>query len=373
MKHPKHKTPQKGAVLIAVLIFMFVLSFIVVQFVEEVHERLRYRMQVSGDEELRRIAYDCLEHSLAVLDEFLLFEGTLYSPQQGWGNPLVYEPLSYEVEGLDMQVNIIDETRKISLSAITEEQLVLLLEQMGIDGFEARRLRDTFFDWVDQDDIPRLQGAESTEYQVDATKEFLPSNQMIEELEELQFIIGFDTWFDPQSYAWQAGYYNMFKELVTLKHNHPVNLNSVNPFILEIISELDGLNLNDINYYKAGRDFTPGSGDDRFFTDINADAITPDLEEGQERLSGVQAHLLRIQIQLDYREYSSFYLEALVNVGASAEAAEPETPEQPETPVPPVSVPADPNEPDDTEEESENSADASNLSIIEISESYQDV
>ena len=96
---------------------------------------------------------------------------------QGWGDPLGYEPFPVEYEGLDANVRIEDATNKIPLNKLDESTFVVLLESIGMDAFTAARYRDCYFDWIDADDDPRLQGAESREYELNRRLYLLtPSN-----------------------------------------------------------------------------------------------------------------------------------------------------------------------------------------------------
>jgi len=82
-RRPRRQNGQKGAVLLVVLVFVFLLSFITMQFVSEVGEKLQYRVQTGGDAVLRRVALDGWTHAVAVLAEIKEVEGTFFSGGQG--------------------------------------------------------------------------------------------------------------------------------------------------------------------------------------------------------------------------------------------------------------------------------------------------
>ncbi len=92
-RRPRRQNGQKGAVLLVVLVFVFLLSFITMQFVSEVGEKLQYRVQTGGDAVLRRVALDGWTHAVAVLAEIKEVEGTFFSGGQGWSDPFSYEPM----------------------------------------------------------------------------------------------------------------------------------------------------------------------------------------------------------------------------------------------------------------------------------------
>ena len=90
----KHRYPDKkrGVVLLVVLVFIYLLTVIVSLFVSDVNARIQYRLQTGGDRDLRKMAYQYLEHTMGVLNEFRELDGGLVSPVQGWQFPLGYEP-----------------------------------------------------------------------------------------------------------------------------------------------------------------------------------------------------------------------------------------------------------------------------------------
>ncbi len=61
-------------------------------------------------------------------------------------------------------VRIDDERGKIPLNLIDEGQVRAMLESVGVVGEANEVARDSFLDWLDDDDEPRLNGAESAWY-----------------------------------------------------------------------------------------------------------------------------------------------------------------------------------------------------------------
>ena len=192
-------TGQRGVALIATLVFLFILTVIVVLFLNEVEDRIRYRAQTAGNEALRGIAYDYLEFTLGILKEYAQFDAPFLSAQQGWGAPLEYEPFPVEIEGLVANVRVEDAQTQIPLNRLDEDSFVVLLESLGIDAFTAAKYRDCYFDWIDSDDDTRLQGAEKREYELNRIfTPLTPANQSLKEISEFQFMMGFADWMNPR-------------------------------------------------------------------------------------------------------------------------------------------------------------------------------
>jgi len=88
----------------------------------------------------------------------------------------------------DIEVRIEDERGKIMLNRIDEENIVWLLEAMGLEGERLAIARDSFLDWIDQDDIERPDGAEADYY---APRGIRPRNDGPHTVDEMAEIRGF--------------------------------------------------------------------------------------------------------------------------------------------------------------------------------------
>lgn len=86
-------------------------------------------------------------------------------------------------------IRIEDERGKVPISLIDEGQLTRLLEEIGLSGSRLRLARDSFMDWVDDDDDPRPDGAERAYYRPSG---FAPRNGSLLTIDELARVRGFD-------------------------------------------------------------------------------------------------------------------------------------------------------------------------------------
>lgn len=312
---------QKGAVLLVVLVFVFLLSFITMQFVSEVGEKLQYRVQTGGDAELRRVAMDGWTHAVAVLAEIQEVEGSFYSGGQGWSDPFAYEPMMGLPDGIVLESVVEDLTGRLSLTAMDEETLRLFLESIGWNLNDASRLTDLYFDWIDEDDLVRVQGAESREYRSGDRSNIKPRNAMIKRMEEFRQIRGFREWFlssEPELVERRE----RFLRSLTLMHTAPANINSASPAVLNLIGKVDMVNPIGVAQYMAGRDRIAGTGDDRYFEDVNHPYLMSTRSSGS-RLSGVQSHAFRVTVRASRPGLSQHVVSAIVREPSetSAESA----------------------------------------------------
>lgn len=85
-----------------------------------------------------------------------------------------------------------DSNEKNALNPTREEQFMYLLENIGIDNYDAEGLRDSVADWLDADSNARSYGAEDYFYEAKASP-YLPANGMFADVSELRLIKGFDS------------------------------------------------------------------------------------------------------------------------------------------------------------------------------------
>ncbi len=360
----RQRSGERGVALIATLVFIFILTVIVVLFLNEVEDRIRYRAQTAGNDELREIAYDYLEYTFGILEEFNQFDDGFRSPDQGWGAPLQYEPFPIEHFGLVATVSVEDATDKIPLNQLSEDDFVVLMETVGIDAFTATRYRDVYFDWTDSDDDTRIQGAEKREYELNRGL-LSPPNAQMESVLDFQYLEGFSKWIDPAfiDLDYNPELFNLFTGMLTVDHDYPVNINAANPQILKFFELLNQMNPEGIQRYLAGKDQTAGTFDDRII-DLSGADLPSQLrmamgDNTSSSLFGSETHVVRVKIDLVRFETYLFHLEALVDLGGA-----PTTPTNGSTIIPQESEEAKPEE--KGTEANANASTPSNNSTFEV-------
>src|SRR5690606_34148322 len=80
----------RGVALVAVLAFMVIGMWLAAELLLRIEEETRRNPSLQAQDELKMAAYQALELTLAVVEEIRTMDQGLYSPAQGWGNPLEY-------------------------------------------------------------------------------------------------------------------------------------------------------------------------------------------------------------------------------------------------------------------------------------------
>jgi hypothetical protein len=279
---------KHGAVLLLVLGVILLASWMLVQIIGRVGEEVALRGIDNQNDDLRAAAFQALEVTIGVLAEVQLLDGGLFSPVQGWGAPLAYagfpspgnatnlQPASAAetsafqgleemaafafAPGIDVDVEILDESGRLPLNQTTEERWKQLFEEMEIQSSDAAALTDALLDWIDADDEPRLYGAEAGFYQR-RDPPYLPANGPIDDLFQLALVEGFDRlFFDGDGFANEL--FRTFQDCVTTKATGSVNFNTAHPLVLEVLAEELDFEADKVADYVAGPDLERGTDDD---------------------------------------------------------------------------------------------------------------
>ena len=202
---------KRGSILVFVLALIVLLGVLSMRLMKETVQELRHVSQFHRRDDLRTYAYSALDLTVSVLNEFRLFEGPLFAPAQGWGNPLDYSEIeerilqdpsnSDEEDGrspVRWSIRLTDESGKVSLSKTKEKDLVALFSQMWartegsalVNDDDGQAFYDAMMDWQDADDEDRDEGAEDDYYENLAPPYFSPGKK-IENYEEFKMIKGF--------------------------------------------------------------------------------------------------------------------------------------------------------------------------------------
>lgn len=108
-------------------------------------------------------------------------------PDRRWR--LEAPPHVIDFSGARVSIRVEDERGKIPLNLLDEEMATRLLTRFGYDGEALRIARDSLLDWLDGDDQPRPDGAETAFY---APLGYRPRNGAFASVGELRRVRGFD-------------------------------------------------------------------------------------------------------------------------------------------------------------------------------------
>ena len=298
---------NSGSILAAVLGMIALASFVVLAFMQEATDRIKYSGLFQNRDELRIEAYSLLDATIAVISEIREIDGGLYSPSQGWSDPLGYAQIQVS-DGLNFEINVEDETGKLSLTQTTPLILNTLFEEMGIPFPDAEILTDSLLDWIDNDELTRLNGAEADYYER-LSPPYKPANESLKSLSELFLIQDFDIFFlDDEGIP--NHFYDQFKDAISLYHNELVNLNTANTLVHKVISRVDGHDSGILYNYLIGEDKIAGSEDDQLINSRTHPYYPPALNPNTS-MANIYAHVLKITISVS-RGDSNFLLSAII-------------------------------------------------------------
>ncbi|BET65388.1 hypothetical protein ASA1KI_03060 [Opitutales bacterium ASA1] len=324
---------RRGAVLLMVLVLIVVLSAVLAQFTERGMTEIVSEGHYVERNRMRLVAYSALETTLAVMADVVAIEGTLVAPAQGWADPLAiagFDP----GESLKVTVSFVDESGKLPLANLDEATLYLLFTEMGLPIEDGLKLTHALLDWVDEDDDPRIDGAESETYAV-AEWPYMSSNRAISRLEELAVVDGFSTLlFD--EFGRPNAWFHALSEAVTVYTPGSLNANSVSDLALRAFAGFGDPQIQALRAYLAGADGILGTPDDRYFAEAGeVSALLGELPSGISL--GVGMDVVRVRVDVAEAD-ARFRLEAIVQAsrgGGGGGGGAPGRPQQPRPPTRP--------------------------------------
>ena len=118
-------------------------------------------------------------------------------------------------------ISIADESARFPINMASEAELQRLLFALGVPHLRGIDVAAAIADWIDPDDLHRLNGAEWDDYYADQPGQVRPANAPLADISELRQIRGID-----------ATLFNQLQPLLTVEMNSRVNLNSAPPPVL---------------------------------------------------------------------------------------------------------------------------------------------
>lgn len=137
-----------------------------------------------------------------------------------------------------------EDPRKITL-------LKLWLERMGLEFQDREILVDCLLDYVDGDDLKRLNGAENE-------PDYIPANQPLQSVEELAQVRGAEPLTSLPGW----------KDQLTIYSGGPIDLTSAPPEVLRVLPGLGDARIQRFVTFRAGKDGIEGTADDPVFKNL---------------------------------------------------------------------------------------------------------
>ncbi len=246
--HGAPQCPNRGSALLIVLWMIGTLAVIVLSVIQPARN-------AQGDALVRakQLQARCFAESglvIALHPEVSRFDPLLSRREAGTGDG--YEATSVGEFGRFAINSIIDERQ--------QEDCAQLLRRLGLDFVEARALADALADWIDADDLRRLNGAERGEY-VEAGIAGAPANRVFASVDEMTGVLGMSR-LESVRPDWRD-YFSTMK-------GPPVDINAAPAEVLDAIMRLGFGKLEAVLSTRAGADRILNTSDDVVIKDFPA-------------------------------------------------------------------------------------------------------
>ncbi len=224
-----------GFVLVATLVAIAIISLGAAYFAAQVDALRDHASHMQRWAEAEREAFSVRETlqfaaSLGFRDE----GGLTYA-----GTTLATDGRRYKLSDT-LSVSVQDERGLLAINLLEGRTVSRILDGFGIPAERHARLIDTLADYIDPDDLRRLNGAEKAEYA--AANKPAPANDFLRTREQLGDILGWDELLDRLAAAGQSsnpGVRSRFIDLFSTAKHFGLNLNSAPPAVLRTV---EGLN-----------------------------------------------------------------------------------------------------------------------------------
>jgi general secretion pathway protein K len=194
-------------------------------------------------------------------------EGGFDAPNQEWATNqtlFVDHPLG---EGV-LNVRVTDEESKLPVNKLTPVQWRRLLDLLDVEPADADVIADSVADWIDENDLHQLHGAED-DYYASLVPPYRAKNAPIDRVEELLLVRG----VTPEIFYGQPATDDEeaipgLVEFLTATSNGRININTASPLALKAALGLDDLQTEAVVQYRAGSDGEWGTDDDKPFRSL---------------------------------------------------------------------------------------------------------
>jgi len=185
-------TNENGVILIALLWILTALSVIALSFSRETFVEVAAARNMQSLEDSYFVARAGFEAAIYQLIQRRYAPALRQTELQDATDPLDLGIVTGTLGSSVYRVDIQDESGKISLNTVSEEQLRNLIEAAGIGKPDSAVITDSILDWRDTDSNPRPNGAEEDYYQM-LNPPYKARNGRIDTVEEFLLIRGMTT------------------------------------------------------------------------------------------------------------------------------------------------------------------------------------
>jgi general secretion pathway protein K len=280
---------QRGVAIVIVLWVIMVLSLLISGFAFTMHVETHislYARQELKAEMLARSGIEVAKMQL-LLHQQSAADAGYDALNQDWAtNEDLY--VNHELGEGTFNVKVTDEESKMPINSASEVQLQRLMTLLNVDPSDGDIVVDSILDWIDADDLTRLNGAE-TDYYMSLSPPYRAKNAPLDRVDELLLIRGvtpelFDGTPATDKDPAQPG----LRDVLTTMSSGQINVNTAPPIVLQAMLGLDDVQVQAVLARRDGADGIPGTDDDlpfrstaEFFATVgNLDAATLQAVQG---------------------------------------------------------------------------------------------
>lgn len=290
-----------GVAMVIVLWVIMVLSLLISGFAFTMHVETQVASFSRKELKAEMLARSGVEVAkmLLLLDERSPTESGFDAYNQAWATNTDFYVEHSLGEGT-FSVRVTDEEGRLPLNRLSEDQLKKLMEVLGVDPLDGDVIVDSILDWMDDNDLHRLNGAEDDYYQ-SLFPPYRAKNGPFDRVEELLLVRG----VTPQIFEGLAGEDGEesrpgLKDLVTTYSRGQVNVNTATAPVLQVLFGLDDLQVGAVLAWRDGQDGVAGTEDDQPFRSVNEMLAIIGRNTGDQRnqaaaAATVQSEFFRVE------------------------------------------------------------------------------
>jgi general secretion pathway protein K len=186
---------------------------------------------------------------------------------------LAIRGMAHELGDGTVTLDIVPEPARRNVNMLKEDDWERIFEVAGIPEDLWPELIESFFDWTDEDDTPRMDGAESEDYYETLEDPYRADNGPLDTVEELLLVKGFtQTILSGGSIQLQEGAdpipISGIGDILTTYGDGKVNVNAASTRVLMTLPEVDELVAGAIIEEREGWLGDEGEQDDTSFRDV---------------------------------------------------------------------------------------------------------
>ncbi|HPG29301.1 MAG TPA: type II secretion system protein GspK [bacterium] len=237
---------RSGAALVSVLFLFLILSV----FLISMHKT--FENQLYG--ERNNYNFYKIQYALEGVKEKILYDA-------GAGKNIIKDkPASVQIGGSEINYILDCENRKTNINRVKKEELIETAKKIIEDEGEAQVIADSILDWIDGDDLERLNGAEKNYYKTNGY-DYEPANAGIRNIFELSKIRGLrekkDYIFQPDAPCFEKYYTSEIQVDSTGNSNDTkIDISSASDTVLKSELNLDEKQMAEITKLREKNNLT---------------------------------------------------------------------------------------------------------------------